>query len=176
MKLGPHLHRLGNDIVASYLIDTDEGITLVDAGLPGHWNDLQRELDAVPATHSCAQQKPWCGRCAKCIYVWMQYVAWLPADTVEQCLTTNLFDLPENRSILRKMLGLEGYKPTDCVGTVSEARLAFASCSSIAFSSNGKACSSSSTSYCSRSAFESFFGRSDLIIAWPKSWYSAATW
>ena len=26
------------------------------------------------------------------------------------------------------MLGLESYKPTDCVGTVSEARLAFAMC------------------------------------------------
>jgi glyoxylase-like metal-dependent hydrolase (beta-lactamase superfamily II) len=47
MKLAPHLHRLGNDIVASYLIDTDEGITLVDAGLPGHWNDLQHELEAI---------------------------------------------------------------------------------------------------------------------------------
>lgn len=45
MKLGPHLHRLGNDIVASYLVDLPEGITLVDAGLPGHWNDLQRELE-----------------------------------------------------------------------------------------------------------------------------------
>jgi len=89
---------------------------------------LQRELDAVPATHSCARQKPWCGRCAKCIYVWMHYVAWLPAETVSQCFTANLFDLPENRSMLRKMLGLEGYKPTDCVGTVSEARLAFAMC------------------------------------------------
>lgn len=47
MKLAPHLHRLGNDIVASYLIDTDEGITLVDAGLPGHWRDLQDELEAI---------------------------------------------------------------------------------------------------------------------------------
>ncbi|WP_311243798.1 MBL fold metallo-hydrolase [Microbacterium sp. WCS2018Hpa-23] len=44
MKLAPHLHRLGNDIVASYLIDLPEGITLVDAGLPGHWNDLRRTL------------------------------------------------------------------------------------------------------------------------------------
>jgi len=47
MKLAPHLHRLGNDIVASYLIDTDEGITLVDAGLPGHWRDLHQELEAI---------------------------------------------------------------------------------------------------------------------------------
>ncbi|MGC4947044.1 MBL fold metallo-hydrolase [Streptomyces sp. DT224] len=47
MKLAPHLHRLGNDIVSCYLVDTDEGITLVDAGLPGHWRDLRRELRAL---------------------------------------------------------------------------------------------------------------------------------
>jgi hypothetical protein len=37
----------------------------------------------------------------------------------------NLFDVPENRPFLRKMLGLEGYKPTDCVGTVSETQAAY---------------------------------------------------
>ena len=47
MKLAPHLHRLGNDIVASYLIEVPEGITLIDAGLPGHWNDLKAELAAI---------------------------------------------------------------------------------------------------------------------------------
>ncbi|MFF1539066.1 MBL fold metallo-hydrolase [Microbacterium sp. NPDC058269] len=47
MKLAPHLHRLGNDIVASYLVDLPEGITLIDAGLPGHWHDLKRELEAI---------------------------------------------------------------------------------------------------------------------------------
>ena len=40
MELGPHLRRIGNDIVAAYLIVTDDGITVIDAGLPGHWNDL----------------------------------------------------------------------------------------------------------------------------------------
>jgi UDP-N-acetyl-alpha-D-muramoyl-L-alanyl-L-glutamate epimerase len=89
---------------------------------------LRRDLDAVPSTHSCAQQKPWCCRCAKCLYVWMNYVAWLPPETVTATFDVNLFALRENRSILRKMLGLESYKPTDCVGTVSEARLAFAMC------------------------------------------------
>lgn len=50
MKIGPHLHRIGNDIVAAYLIDTDEGVTVIDAGLPGHWRDLQRELAAMGRT------------------------------------------------------------------------------------------------------------------------------
>ena len=88
---------------------------------------LRRDPAAVPATHSCAQLKPWCGRCAKCLYVWMSYVLgsrpkqWPRVDR-------NLFSIPQNRTLLRKMLGLESYKPTDCVGTVSEARLAFAMC------------------------------------------------
>ncbi len=50
MKIGPHLHRIGNDIVAAYLIDTEEGVTLIDAGLPGHWRDFQRELAAMGRT------------------------------------------------------------------------------------------------------------------------------
>lgn len=50
MKLGSHLHRIGNDIVAAYLIDTDEGITIIDAGLPGHWNDLVAELRSMGRT------------------------------------------------------------------------------------------------------------------------------
>lgn len=47
MKLGPHLHRIGNDIVAAYLVVTDEGVTVVDGGLPGHWKDLARELESL---------------------------------------------------------------------------------------------------------------------------------
>ncbi|MCR2816537.1 MBL fold metallo-hydrolase [Microbacterium jiangjiandongii] len=44
MRLAPNLHRIGNDIVAAHLVVTPEGITLVDAGLPGHWKDLVTEL------------------------------------------------------------------------------------------------------------------------------------
>ena len=47
MKLGPHLHRIGNDIVAAYLVDTEEGVTVIDAGLAGHWSDLLAELSAM---------------------------------------------------------------------------------------------------------------------------------
>ncbi|MFJ6653928.1 MBL fold metallo-hydrolase [Microbacterium sp. NPDC091313] len=47
MRLAPGLHRIGNDIVAAYLVVTPEGITLVDAGLPGLYRDLQRELAEI---------------------------------------------------------------------------------------------------------------------------------
>ena len=50
MKLGDFLHRIGNDIVAAYLIITPEGVTVIDAGLAGHWRDLLAELDSAGRT------------------------------------------------------------------------------------------------------------------------------
>jgi glyoxylase-like metal-dependent hydrolase (beta-lactamase superfamily II) len=47
MRLGPSLHRIGNDIVAAYLVDTDEGVTVIDAGLAGHWRELNAELASM---------------------------------------------------------------------------------------------------------------------------------
>ncbi len=47
MKLAPHLHRIGNDVVAAYLVDTTDGVTVIDAGLPGHWHDLLAELSTM---------------------------------------------------------------------------------------------------------------------------------
>ena len=44
MELAPSLHRIGDDLVASYLVVTGEGVLVVDAGLPGHWRLLVAEL------------------------------------------------------------------------------------------------------------------------------------
>jgi glyoxylase-like metal-dependent hydrolase (beta-lactamase superfamily II) len=44
MKLAPNLHRIGNDIVAAYLVEADAGLTLIDAGVAGQWSDLLSEL------------------------------------------------------------------------------------------------------------------------------------
>jgi glyoxylase-like metal-dependent hydrolase (beta-lactamase superfamily II) len=47
MKLAPSLHRLGSSLVNSYLVEEGGLITIVDAGLPGYWNDLLNELAAM---------------------------------------------------------------------------------------------------------------------------------
>jgi glyoxylase-like metal-dependent hydrolase (beta-lactamase superfamily II) len=44
MKLGAHLHRIGNDLIAAYLVVTVDGVTVIDAGLAGHWRELTAEL------------------------------------------------------------------------------------------------------------------------------------
>jgi glyoxylase-like metal-dependent hydrolase (beta-lactamase superfamily II) len=48
MQLAPSLHRLGTaSLVNSYLLEDAGAITVIDAGLRGHWNDLLRELEAM---------------------------------------------------------------------------------------------------------------------------------
>ena len=44
MRLAPGLHRIGSDIVNSYLVKDAAGITIIDAALPGHWRELEQEL------------------------------------------------------------------------------------------------------------------------------------
>ncbi|MCR2814072.1 MBL fold metallo-hydrolase [Microbacterium sp. zg.Y1084] len=60
-EVAPGIHRLSRAHVNCYLIHTDDGLTLVDAGLPGMWRDLVAlladlgatpgEIDAVVLTH-----------------------------------------------------------------------------------------------------------------------------
>lgn len=47
MQLAPSLHRIGSDMVNVYLIATDDGVTLIDAGIPGQWDDLVAELESM---------------------------------------------------------------------------------------------------------------------------------
>ena len=47
MRLAPSLHRVGNGLVNSYLIEDGGRVTVVDAGMPGQYADLVRELAAM---------------------------------------------------------------------------------------------------------------------------------
>ena len=47
MQIASGLHRVGSDIVNSYLIVDKDGVTIIDAGLPGYWKLLQAGLAAM---------------------------------------------------------------------------------------------------------------------------------
>jgi glyoxylase-like metal-dependent hydrolase (beta-lactamase superfamily II) len=44
MRLAPGLHQIGSDVVNIYLVEDAAGVTIIDAGLPGHWRELDHEL------------------------------------------------------------------------------------------------------------------------------------
>lgn len=88
---------------------------------------LARDAELAPLTHSCNVQKPWCGTCAKCAYVWLQFAAHLPALAVAETFGgRDLGELAVNERHFRELLGLADHSPFECVGSVPEARLALA--------------------------------------------------
>jgi glyoxylase-like metal-dependent hydrolase (beta-lactamase superfamily II) len=50
MQLAPSLHRLGERQVGVYLIEEAGSVTVVDAGVPGYFDELLRELEAMGRT------------------------------------------------------------------------------------------------------------------------------
>jgi hypothetical protein len=87
---------------------------------------LARDAALAPLTHSCNVDKPWCGRCAKCAYVWLQMAAHLPPEIVAATFGADLGEQPENDRWFRELFGLAEHSPFECVGSPPEARLALA--------------------------------------------------
>ena len=62
MEVAPGVHRLGNELINYYVVEADGGLLLVDAGLPGFYDQLVdflrsrrrtvADLDAVLLTHA----------------------------------------------------------------------------------------------------------------------------
>ena len=50
MEIAKGLHRIGSDIVNSYLVVDGGGVTIIDAGLPRYWKLLDRELTRLGLT------------------------------------------------------------------------------------------------------------------------------
>lgn len=93
------------------------------------FNLLRENIDLVPQTHSCNIEKPWCKKCAKCAYVWLNYMAYLPTKLVNDMFdNVNLFDLEENQLSFKQMVGLGEHTPFECIGRIEESRLAFHLC------------------------------------------------
>ena len=96
---------------------------------PVIFSSLTNATKTVKFTHSCNLRKPWCGKCAKCTYVWLNYCAYLPENLVLEIFNKNLFDNNEENNLwLWQLLGLKDHIPFECVGQAEEARLAFELC------------------------------------------------
>lgn len=66
----------------------------------------------------------WCGHCPKCAFVFAIMAPFLPRPTMERIFGKNLFADPSLLSLYRELLGLEGFKPFECVGTPGETKAA----------------------------------------------------
>ena len=67
----------------------------------------------------------WCCKCPKCAFVFALYAAFLPEKTLREIFGRNLFQDDWLVPLYRELLGLQGIKPFECVGTTEETKEAF---------------------------------------------------
>ncbi|MDR2415505.1 MAG: hypothetical protein LBD75_02600 [Candidatus Peribacteria bacterium] len=65
-----------------------------------------------------------CGNCPKCVFVYTMMRAFLPAEEVNEVFGRNLFADETLLPLFRELLGIEGCKPFECVGTNEEMAVA----------------------------------------------------
>ena len=62
----------------------------------------------------------WCKECPKCVFLFACFAAFLPKKEVVRIFGANLYAKKRHRSLIRRILGIEGFKPLDCVGEPEE--------------------------------------------------------
>jgi hypothetical protein len=78
--------------------------------------------------HGSKSSDRWCGHCSKCLFVYCMLVPWLSDAELSRIFTDNFLALEENLPTLAELLGLQGHKPFDCVGTPEEVAAALWMC------------------------------------------------
>lgn len=67
----------------------------------------------------------WCGECSKCAFIYMVLTPFISAEDLNALWHgKNLLLDPALEPTYRKLLGIEGDKPLDCVGEIKESRAA----------------------------------------------------
>jgi len=74
--------------------------------------------------HKERQENFWCGKCAKCVFVFTLLSAFLKKQELLKNFGKNLFEDKELLPVFEDVLGFGKMKPFDCVGTFAESQAA----------------------------------------------------
>ena len=66
----------------------------------------------------------WCGKCAKCAFIFLAFTPFIERSELENLWHDNLILNPDLENMYQKILGINGDKPLDCVGEIKESRAA----------------------------------------------------
>jgi len=90
-----------------------------------NWKILKDERGSAMNSSVEGASSSWCGECPKCASMFALFAAFLPKKTLEEIFGSNFFANTSLSILYCQLLGLEGTKPFECVGTVDETKAAF---------------------------------------------------
>lgn len=69
--------------------------------------------------------KKWCGNCSKCLFVWSCLYPFIDNKKLSKIFGKNLFQDKKLLYLMKELIGEQGTKPFECVGTKKESLVAF---------------------------------------------------
>lgn len=73
-----------------------------------------------PFEQYVARRPYWCRECPKCVFLFACFAAFLPKKKVVEMFGANLYSKKRLLPLIKQILGIEGFKPLDCVGVPEE--------------------------------------------------------
>ena len=77
-----------------------------------------------PIQQRLLRKNYWCNSCPKCVFLFACFSAFLPKKEVVDIFGANLYAKKSLLQLIKRILGIEGFKPLDCVGEPEEMILA----------------------------------------------------
>lgn len=89
------------------------------AGLPAYH-------DVFKSCNAGSKENIWCGKCSKCLFVWLILSPFLSQERLTEIFGTNMAENPEMEQYFDQLIGLSQEKPFECVGSRDEINAAIA--------------------------------------------------
>lgn len=83
------------------------------AGLPAYH-------DVFKSCNAGSKENIWCGKCSKCLFVWLILSPFLSQERLTEIFGTNMAENPEMEQYFDQLIGLSQEKPFECVGSRDE--------------------------------------------------------
>ncbi len=72
-----------------------------------------------------SKNNEWCGKCPKCLSVYLYLYPFLGKEKLKNIFKKNLFEDKKLIPLMKQLIGKERFKPFECVGTIKENRKVF---------------------------------------------------
>lgn len=97
---------------------------LSEIGIAGIFSRYGQYHDIFRSCNAGSREDRWCGRCPKCLFVYITLSPFIPGDKMAGIFGRNLLDDAGLLQDFKKLIGLEPEKPFECVGRRDEVNAA----------------------------------------------------
>lgn len=92
--------------------------------IAAYFSGLTAYHDIFRSCNAGSKQDIWCGRCPKCLFVFLILSPFLSHKRLVEIFGTDMTDNPEMKSDFEKLIGIQEEKPFECVGSRNEVNAA----------------------------------------------------